>query len=343
VDIEVNDSGIGIEREALARVFNAFEQAERSVARQFGGLGLGLSISKAIVEMHGGEIAASSEGRNKGATFRIRLPMTAPVKQPEVSMAVEQIIGPLRILLVEDHGATAEMIRMVLSEKGHTVEIAGDVSTALELADRHKFDILVSDLGLPDGSGHDLMRELRMRGHEFPAIALSGYGQEDDIRRSHLTGFASHLIKPATREAVLNAVAAAAAGKGQSKLDLSTAHQAEDCLFDRDLALKRCYGNPEMLEGMLESFRTDSIEQLGLIHAAVGKGELAEVGRAAHRLRGTVSYLGAQPAADAAQQAEQAAKSGNLSATEKAIIELERQIELLKKSSGFSGAKPRSF
>ena len=84
---------------------------------------------------------------------------------------------------------------MVLTEKGHTVETAGDVSTALELADRHTFDLLLSDLGLPDGSGHDLMRELRMRGHKFPGIALSGYGQEDDIHRSYEAGFAAHLTK----------------------------------------------------------------------------------------------------------------------------------------------------
>ena len=218
VIVAVNDSGIGIEPEALSRVFNAFEQAERSITRQFGGLGLGLAISKALVEMHGGTISAHSEGRDKGATFRIRLPLTVPAGQPEVPVPVatpRRVLRPLHILLVEDHGVTAKMMQMVLTAEGHKVETAGDVATALELADRHTFDLLLSDLGLPDGSGHELMRQLRERGQEFPGIALSGYGQEEDIQRSREAGFAAHLTKPASREAVVDTIAAACAMAGQ--------------------------------------------------------------------------------------------------------------------------------
>ena len=145
VVVEVNDSGIGIEPEALSRIFNAFEQAERSITRQFGGLGLGLAISKALVEMHGGTIEAHSEGRDKGATFRVRLPLTAPAGRPEApapAAAPRRAVRPLRILLVEDHGVTAKMMRMVLTADGHTVETAGDVATALELAGQQAFDLL---------------------------------------------------------------------------------------------------------------------------------------------------------------------------------------------------------
>ena len=212
VVVEVNDSGMGIEPEALPRVFNAFEQVERSITQQFGGLGLGLAISKALVEMHGGQIEAHSEGRGKGATFRIRLPLTAPAGQPEMPASAappKRAVRPLHILLVEDHGVTAKMMRMVLNAAGHTVEWAGDVATALEMASQQAFDLLVSDLGLPDGSGHDLMRGLRERGYKFPGIALSGYGQEEDTRRSREAGFAAHLTKPASREALLEAVTAA--------------------------------------------------------------------------------------------------------------------------------------
>jgi CheY-like chemotaxis protein len=119
----------------------------------------------------------------------------------------------LRILLVEDHGVTAKMMRMVLAADGHSIETAGDVATALELAGQHAFDLLLSDLGLPDGSGYDLMRQLRERGHKFPAIALSGYGQGEDIERSRRAGFAAHLTKPASREAVVEAVASVTAAK----------------------------------------------------------------------------------------------------------------------------------
>jgi two-component system CheB/CheR fusion protein len=215
---EVNDSGIGIEAEALGRIFNAFEQAERSITRQFGGLGLGLAISKALVELHGGTIEVRSEGRDKGATFRIRLPLCAPAGQPAASSPAappQRAVRPLRILLVEDHGVTAKMLRMVLSAEGHTIQTAGDVATALGLADQHTFDLLVSDLGLPDGSGHDLMRRLRERGHKFPGIALSGYGQEEDIKRSYQSGFAAHLTKPASREAVVQVIASVTARESE--------------------------------------------------------------------------------------------------------------------------------
>jgi signal transduction histidine kinase/ActR/RegA family two-component response regulator len=218
VAVEVNDSGIGIEPDSLHRIFNAFEQAGRSITRQFGGLGLGLAISKAIVEMHGGKIEAESRGRNKGATFRLRLPLSKTVNEPFSDMpakAENHFIRPLRILLVEDHGITAQMIKTVLAEKGHEVQIAGDISTAFELATTNKFDLILSDLGLPDGSGHELMLKLRSQGLKIPGIALSGYGQEDDIRQSHISGFAAHLIKPASREAIMEAVASVGGGNGE--------------------------------------------------------------------------------------------------------------------------------
>ena len=216
VFVEVNDSGLGIEPEALLRIFDAFEQAERSVTQRFGGLGLGLAISKAIVEMHGGTIEAHSAGRDKGSTFRIRLPLTAPTGQtdrPAPCIRPKRAVRSLHILLVEDHPITMQFMRKALSADGHTVESASDVATALELAGQHHFDLLISDLGLPDGSGHELMRQLRERGHKFPAIALSGYGQTEDIRLSYEVGFATHLTKPVSREAVIEAVAAVTAGK----------------------------------------------------------------------------------------------------------------------------------
>jgi len=217
VIVEVNDSGLGIEPDALSRIFNAFEQADRSITRRFGGLGLGLAISKALVDMHGGQIEAHSEGRGKGATFRVRLPLTAPPGQPEEcepASPQQRAVRPLHILLVEDHPVTAKLMGMVLTTDGHTVEMAGDVATALELANQNAFELLFSDLGLPDGSGYDLIRQLRQRGHKFPGIALSGYGQGEDIQRSHEAGFAAHLTKPASRKAVIEAVASATAGEG---------------------------------------------------------------------------------------------------------------------------------
>jgi CheY-like chemotaxis protein len=219
---QVRDSGIGIEPEALSRIFNAFEQVDRSVTQRFGGLGLGLAISKALVELHGGTIEASSEGKGKGAAFTVKLPivkvadgraaglesglMAVTARGPAVSR-------PLEILLVEDHGDTARILQRMLQAKGHRVETAGDVATALERMQERSFDLLLSDLGLPDRSGLELRQELHQMGRDMPSIALSGYGQDEDIRRSREAGFAEHLTKPVNfgqLEAAIGRVAVAA-------------------------------------------------------------------------------------------------------------------------------------
>jgi CheY-like chemotaxis protein len=202
VVVEVNDSGAGIPAEALPRIFDAFAQADRKITRQFGGLGLGLAISKSLVELHGGTIEAKSDGEGKGSTFSVRLPLVQPIEaaMPAASPRTQSSrvrSRPLRILVVEDHGDAVEMIRLMLESEGHQVTTAGAVATALQAtAGDGAFDLLISDLGLPDGSGLDLMRELRAEGRQMPGIALSGYGQESDIQQSRAAGFAAHLTKP---------------------------------------------------------------------------------------------------------------------------------------------------
>jgi len=205
--IDVKDSGVGIEPHALPRIFNAFEQEDVSVTRQFGGLGLGLAISKTICDMHGGSIAAQSEGKGKGATFTIRLPtikVSTPGRdrpeKPEVDVAAALTQAQsrqqrLRILLVEDHESTARVMAKLLERMEHQVKVAGDVQSALQLAGSESFDLIVSDLGLPDGSGHELMGQLREQ-YKIPGICLSGYGMEEDVRKSLEAGFAEHLTKP---------------------------------------------------------------------------------------------------------------------------------------------------
>jgi PAS domain S-box-containing protein len=214
----VKDSGIGIEPDALPRIFTAFEQVDRSVTRQFGGLGLGLAISKTLLDLHGGTIQVHSEGRDKGATFTVRLPIarTAPPPaeegRPPGTARVPVAGRELRILLVEDHGDTARIMSRMLQARGYRVQTAGDVATALELARHEPFDLLLSDLGLPDRSGLELMQELRGLGFTFPAIALSGYGQEEDIYRSREAGFTQHLTKPVNMAHLEQAIRRVTAG-----------------------------------------------------------------------------------------------------------------------------------
>jgi len=210
VVVEIKDSGEGIAGEALERIFNAFEQGERAITRQFGGLGLGLTISKGLVELHGGTIAAQSDGKGQGATFRVRLPLVLAQAHVEAVPAAPPASRPLRILLVEDHDDTANIMRRLLVADGHEVTQAGDVATALKRVAQGAFDLLISDIGLPDRSGLDFIRELRRLGCLTPGIALSGYAQEEDIQRSREAGFAVHLTKPTSLAKLAAAIAAAA-------------------------------------------------------------------------------------------------------------------------------------
>jgi PAS domain S-box-containing protein len=198
--VEIADTGVGIAPEILPRVFDAFEQGDARTTRQFGGLGLGLAISKAVVEMHGGSISASSAGHRQGALFVVKLDVqtkvdSAPRPAPSVKSNLPSDNTVPRVLLVEDHADTSRTMARLLKNAGFTVAIAQSVTSALSMLDNESFDVIVSDIGLPDASGYDLMRQARNR-HNVTGIALSGYGMEDDIRKSREAGFSEHLVKP---------------------------------------------------------------------------------------------------------------------------------------------------
>jgi hypothetical protein len=198
VRVSVTDTGIGIDPDALPKIFNAFEQGDKSITRQFGGLGLGLAITRALVELHGGKIAAESEGRHRGATFAVELQtVSVPLTEPEEPAPAELGLASadVRILLVEDHADTARTMTVLLRSLGYQVTTVGSVASALEAATCEKFDLLISDLGLPDGTGLDLMQQLQARG-PMRGIVLSGFGMEEDVRRSLEAGFSIHLTKP---------------------------------------------------------------------------------------------------------------------------------------------------
>ena len=212
VVIALSDTGAGIDREQIPVLFEAFRQGER----RGGGLGLGLSISRSMVELHDGTIWAESAGKGHGSTFSVRLPTLppeVPVRIPETPplLAVRpRAVRPLKILLVEDHRDTAEALCLLLMADGHSVELASDVAAGLRRATEESFDLLISDLGLPDGTGLDLMRELRRQNPTLPGIVLSGYGQEDDVHESRKAGFALHVTKPVDSQRLYDAIVAVA-------------------------------------------------------------------------------------------------------------------------------------
>lgn len=194
LEVRVSDSGMGIAAETLPKIFNAFEQGDRM---QLGGLGLGLAISKALVETHRGTLTAESPGKNQGATFTATFPVAehsaGASKNVVPSLPAER--KSMRVLLVEDHEDTNRSLTHLLRRRGYHVHAARSVQSALAMAATEQFDVLVSDIGLPDGSGIDLMQKLTTD-HPVFGIALTGFGMEEDVRRSHEVGFHHHLIKP---------------------------------------------------------------------------------------------------------------------------------------------------
>jgi PAS domain S-box-containing protein len=190
------DSGIGIAREALERIFSPFEQADAEVSRSYGGLGLGLAIAQGLMAQHGGRIRAESEGRGKGATFTITLPCSEAAESRSASRPSSPIPASARkrVLLVEDNEDAAVALAMCLEEYGYVVQHVATCAEALRTAGAGGFDAVLTDLGLPDGSGIDVGRALS---RQVPVLALSGYGREQDRHRSREAGFAAHLVKPA--------------------------------------------------------------------------------------------------------------------------------------------------
>ncbi len=208
IRLSVADSGIGISPENLGRIFLPFEQGARP--KGSGGLGLGLSIAKAIVEQHGGTIAASSDGKGHGSVFEVSFPAIAPGdRMPEAGgrKPSSAIVGA-RLLVVEDHLDTAQAIEALLSHEGHRVALARSIAEAVAAHQKNPADLLLTDLGLPDGSGLELLPALcaiaPIRG-----IVVTGYGMEADLARSRAAGFHAHLVKPVTAEKLTAAIALA--------------------------------------------------------------------------------------------------------------------------------------
>ena len=198
VCVSITDFGRGMTPHTLGRIFRPFEQGPDLAGRRDGGLGLGLSICRSVMEMHGGSVTAASAGAGNGSTFIVTLKTTAAQPQlPLPPVEVEHaVVASQRILLVEDHPATLEIMARILRKMGHQVATATRVAEAIErLRSGDAYDLLISDLGLPDGTGLEVAREARARSG-LHAIALSGYGMEEDVEKSLQAGFELHLTKP---------------------------------------------------------------------------------------------------------------------------------------------------
>jgi PAS domain S-box-containing protein len=200
--VRVRDTGVGIRPESLPRVFDAFHQESQDVAREAGGLGLGLALARRLAEMHGATLEAHSAGLGQGAEFVLTLARSAPPAarraEPASAAVRAATVESLRILVIEDNADAGDMLRQLLELDGHAVEVARDGPAALAALDRAARDIVICDIGLPGMSGYELARRMRHEGRLQGAalIALTGYGQAEDRRQAELAGFDAHLVKP---------------------------------------------------------------------------------------------------------------------------------------------------
>jgi CheY-like chemotaxis protein len=214
VRIAVADTGQGISSDFLPYVFDRFRQADGTITRAHGGLGLGLAIVRHLVEIHGGTVAAESEGEGRGATFIIELPAAdgfgdgaaeaqkLSASLAEVAAAVSPVshLADLRVLIVDDEADARLLLKTIMEQSGATVRAAASASEAMTALKEFRPDILVSDIGMPQEDGYALLRHVRAlspeEGGRIPAVALTAYAQEDDRMRALLAGFQVHVAKP---------------------------------------------------------------------------------------------------------------------------------------------------
>ncbi len=217
--IEISDTGVGIPTELLPRIFDLFVQSERTLDRAEGGLGIGLSVVKRLIEMHEGEVTARSEGLGHGSTFELRVPRTA---RPEVlsSDGVPVRAPPRRVLIVDDNVDAANSLAMLLGVEGHEAQVAYGSREALERIEAFRPDVALLDIGLPEIDGYELARRLRSIPHlkALRLVALTGYGQPEDHQRSRAAGFEDHLVKPVDPPSLQRALAGVGRTRGRGSI-----------------------------------------------------------------------------------------------------------------------------
>jgi two-component system, sensor histidine kinase len=205
--IVVSDNGIGISPELLPSIFDLFVQSGRSLDRSEGGLGIGLSVVQRLVRMHGGEIRAASAGPGKGATFEIRLPRV-PAPQEAESRRPELKADPKRILVVDDNADAANSLVELLRLDGHEADAVYSAKEALHAVETYNPDVVLLDIGLPEMDGHQVAQQIRKRSSGIRLIALTGYGQAEDIARTCAAGFDAHMVKPVDFDVLQRAIGA---------------------------------------------------------------------------------------------------------------------------------------
>ncbi|HET7285950.1 MAG TPA: response regulator, partial [Pyrinomonadaceae bacterium] len=208
--VTVKDNGAGIPRDKIDSIFDMFMQVDRSSERSQEGLGIGLTLVKRLVEMHGGSIEARSEGEGHGSEFIVRLPViTKPAVLAARTNNASELSTHRRVLIVDDNRDSADSLAMLMQITGNKTFLAYDGVEALEAIDKHRPEVVLLDIGLPKLDGHEVCRRIREKpwGKDIVIIALTGWGQEDDRRKSEQAGFNGHLVKPVDYDRLLSLLA----------------------------------------------------------------------------------------------------------------------------------------
>ena len=358
----VRDTGIGIPLSVQEQLFQPFVQADASMSRRFGGTGLGLSICKSLVELMGGRIWVESEV-DKGSTFcfTLRLPLARePTAAVETPVTVATKAGAqLHILLVEDNPANQKVATYILQDRGHLVEIAGDGREAVRLTGQEHYDVVLMDIQMPEMGGLEATMAIRKREAErgkgegshpakrpaarVPIIAMTAHASKADCNRCLAAGMDGYLSKPAKREELVATVEQLGRkahcdlqpANGTSPIEARESRpEAESAIsdpppFDLDEARSRFGGEPTIFREMVAFFFSDGLKLLREIQVAAGTDDATVIEKQAHRLKGTVLYLCAEPAIDAVARVEALARSGDLTQAAGAIRAMEREIARL--------------
>ena len=353
IEAAVSDTGIGIAPEDQERIFGAFTQADASTTRNYGGSGLGLTISRKLVEMMEGRIWIEGNA-DAGSTFyfnvRLKIPQGAASEKiaapaPAPSPAAKRA---LRVLLAEDTPTNQKLAEYLLAKRGHVVEIAGDGRQALELFGKQDFDLVLMDVQMPIMDGLQTTAAIRSLADPakaaVPIIAMTAHALKGDAERCLAAGMDAYIGKPIRAEEFIELVESVAESKSASGLLSRNAGagtgsgienpEQSGCdtpAFDLDEAVKRCFGKYDFFQDMAGGFFEEADDLLRSMRENRLRGNMEAVRSAAHRLKNTLIYLGAEPASAAVVEVESAAASGKLDILDAALRDLERQLEVLKK------------
>ena len=352
----VADTGIGIAPEQQERIFAPFVQADASTTRRYGGSGLGLAIAKRLIERMGGTIGLESQP-GQGSTFHFTV--TLAVAQPSpIELESRLAGGPasvdlsaaparvLRVLLAEDTPANQKLVRYVLEKRGHTVVVAPNGREALKRLAAEEFDVVLMDIQMPEMDGFQATAAIRKLEDatkaRLPIVAMTAHALKGDAERCLAAGMDAYLSKPVNGHELIALVERLAEPQTGDRISSLVARtevhgtqppsEVELPLFDFDEAVRKCYGNRELFQDMVESLFDEADPLLDQMREALARGNGATLAAVAHRLKGTVVYLAAGPAADATRRVEQIGKSGALTEAARALGDLARELVALRRA-----------